>query len=113
MLCWIIDNIDRAGGVVTEVDNREEVISSMNGATFVAAPPVSVLLDQQLVETAKTTSDGVNKKDSFLEQTFFSTTCSSNAERLVIFPLDIRIKLATPTSGTHQTPSNDLAVRTY
>ena len=64
-------------------------------------PPLSILLDQQLAETSQTTSDGVNKKTSYLDQTLFGATCSVDKDGgLTLYPLDIRIRLDSPTAGT-------------
>lgn len=67
---------------------------------FLPVPPISILLDQQLNESTNTTSDGVNKKNMYMEQTLFSATCAANDDRLILFPLEVAVRLESPLSGT-------------
>ena len=66
---------------------------------FLPIPPLGVLLDQQLIETSTTTSDGVSKKTAYLQQNIFSTACTVDDDKLTLHPIDIRVKLASPNSG--------------
>jgi hypothetical protein len=56
------------------------------------------MLDQQLIETSTTTSDGEKKKASYLEQSHFAVACSMD-DALTLFPLDIDVKLDSPSAG--------------
>jgi len=74
-------------------------MESTDGHSFLNAPPISILLDQQLIETATTTSDGVSKKTSYLDQSFFAIACAVAENSLGLFPFDISVELDSPTSG--------------
>lgn len=76
-----------------------DAIAVLDDVTFLATPPLSVLLDHQLVETSQTTSDGIHKREAHLVQTLFSTLCAVSDSSLILYPLDVRIKLNSPTSG--------------
>lgn len=70
--------------------------------SFLPVPPVSILLDQELIETLTATSDGVQKKKSYLNQKLFAATCSADKDHgLTLYPLDIEIRLESPAAGTH------------
>lgn len=79
----------RAGGI----------IPSLNGVDFVPAPPLSVLGDQNLIETASRTSDGEKMKQAHTEQELFGICCSVGDEGLTLYGLDVTVQLDTPTSG--------------
>jgi len=89
-LLWIMAILLRAG----------EAVGSINGASFLPVPPVGILLDQQLVDTSTKTSDGVSKKTSYLTQSIFATACSATGDDLVLYPLDVHVRLDSPTAGT-------------
>jgi len=73
-------------------------------SSLLPVPPVSVLIDHQLVDTSHTTSDGVTKKISYLDQTLFGAMCSvDKVEGLTLFPLDIRIRLDSPAAFPKRT----------
>lgn len=74
-------------------------MESLEGHSFLRAPPLSVVLEQQMVETATKTSDGANKKSAFLTQSLFGVTCSVRDESLLLYPLEVNMKLDTPTAG--------------
>jgi len=78
--------VHRAGPAVQAIDGME----------FLAAPPISILIDQETVETATKTSDGMNKKATYLDQSLFSIACAVNDDGLTLFPLNINAKLDTP-----------------
>jgi len=77
-----------------------EAITSLDGVSFIPVPPVCFLLDQELTETTSTTTDGVIKKSAHLDQALFGIACSVDDENLTLYPVDIQVKLDTPTSGT-------------
>ena len=76
-----------------------EAIESIEGLNnLLQAPPISVLLDQQeVVETRKSTSEGV-KKASYIEQSLYSVACAVSPDGPVVLALDIVVKLDTPTA---------------
>jgi len=67
------------------------------------APPISVLIDQDVVETAQSTSDGTNKQSSFIDQSLFSLSCSISTNGPVLLPLDVSIKLDNPMATPERT----------
>ena len=80
---------DRAGDPLDRVD----------GVTLLNAPPLSVLLDQQLIETESKTADGEKKKTSYIEQHLFAIGCAATPECLTLYPIDISVHLDTPVAG--------------
>lgn len=78
----------RAGGPVEDVD----------GYKMLPAPPIAVLMNQQLTESYQSTSDGVNKKLTHIDQSLFAVTCAVDKTALTIFPLAISIKLDSITA---------------
>ena len=70
-----------------------------NGIRFLATPPLSILVDQELVERSETNRDGERKKDAHTTQELFAITCSVNNDGLTIYPIDIKVRLDTPSSG--------------
>jgi len=76
-------------------------LQPLEGIDFLAAPPISILIDQELVETATRTSDGTNKKTLYIDQSLFSIACAVNDEKLTLFPLNISAKLDTPFAFPH------------
>lgn len=66
------------------------------------------MVDQQLVETSTTTSDGVSKIASYMEQTLFCVVCSVTETSLTLLPLEINVKLDSPTSSKFLSTCFDL-----
>jgi hypothetical protein len=67
-------------------------------------PPISILLDQELVETSSVTQDGASRKDCHVSQSLFAIACSvSGDEGVVLHPLNVRVALASPSSGASVT----------
>lgn len=63
-------------------------------------PPVSLLLDQEVVESTRVTTDGIKKTNSCLSQSFFSIACVCNDDRgPSLVPLEIETQLASPTEA--------------
>ena len=77
----------------------------MDGIKLIPSPPLSVLLDQQLIENESQSLDGEKKKTSYLEQQLFGVGCSSTADALTLYPLDITVVLDNPVAGKLLTPS--------
>jgi hypothetical protein len=78
-----------------------ETLEPVGGVSFLAAPPVSIMLDQQLIETSSATSDGEKKKISFLEQSLFAIACCMD-DGPTLVPLDISVKLDSPSAGKYR-----------
>ena len=71
----------------------------VDGVALLNAPPLSVLLDQQLIENESKTADGEKKKTSYIEQHLIAIACASTAENLTLYPIDISVHLDTPVAG--------------
>ena len=67
------------------------------------APPISILVDQETVEISTATSDGTNKKTSFIEQSLFSLSCAVKEDGPVLLPFDVNVNLDTPTAFPQRT----------
>lgn len=80
---------DMAGKGVTE---------SVNGASLLNAPPVGLVLDQQMVETSSTTMDGVTKKKNHIKQSMFALSCTATEMGVTMVPLEIEVVLESPGS---------------
>jgi hypothetical protein len=78
-----------------------ETLGPVGGVSFLAAPPVSIMLDQQLIETSSATSDGEKKKISFLEQSLFAIACCMD-DGPTLVPLDISVMLDSPSAGKYR-----------
>ena len=81
---------NRAGGPIGQ---------KLQDIAFVPAPPLSIRLQQELVETSTTTSDGAPKKKSYLEQVLFALSCTMNDQGVMLVPLEIHTRLDTPASS--------------
>lgn len=80
----------------------------VDGIELLPAPPLSVLLDHQLIETETKTTDGDKKKTSFIEQNLFAIGCTATMECLTLYPVDVTVQLDTPISGTGLRLENQL-----
>ena len=78
-------------------------IESINGINLLGAPPVSILLGQDLIETSVMKSNGVSTKTSYLDQSLFSMACAVSDDGLCLFPLDVNVKLESPTAFPERT----------
>lgn len=74
-------------------------MDKVDGVSLLNAPPLSVLLDQQLIENESKTADGEKKKISYIEQQFFAIGCAANPENLTLYPIDISVHLDTPVAA--------------
>jgi hypothetical protein len=95
-VCHLSCNRSRAGEAITSVDGID--------ISFLAAPPISTLLDQELIETSIVASDGTAKKSSYLEQTLYAIACAVNENELKLFSLQVTVDLASPTAGMSLLP---------
>jgi hypothetical protein len=78
-----------------------DAIENLDGYKYLLAPPISVLLDQQIVETQQeqSISDVTRKKKSYIEQSLFAISCSVDKRTpLTLFPFHVTIKLDSITS---------------
>ena len=71
----------------------------VDGIALLPSPPLSVLLDQELIETETRGKDGERKKTSYIEQNLFAIGCTATTECLKLYPVDVTVHLDTPISA--------------
>ena len=76
-----------------------EPLEKVDGVTLLHAPPIAVLMDQQLIEKETKRADGEKVKTSYIEQELLAVACSATAEALTLYPIDISVHLDTPIAG--------------
>ena len=89
-----------ATGVAASPDMAGGNIETVEGISFLPAPPVSLLVDQQLIEKSSVTTDGEKKKQAYTEQELFGISCSVNADALTLYGTEMKVLLDTPSAGT-------------
>ena len=93
-----------AVGLDAVPDMAGEVMDSVEGMTMLQAPPISILIDQELVETSAATSDGGKKKTSYIDQSLFSLSCAmDDKDGPVLLPFDVTVRLDNPTAFPQRT----------
>mmetsp|Transcript_23496 Transcript_23496/g.65361 ORF Transcript_23496/g.65361 Transcript_23496/m.65361 type:complete len:869 (-) Transcript_23496:36-2642(-) len=85
-------------GINAVPDMAGETIDSMPGFSFFPTPPLSIVVDQQLIETSRTSSDGVSIKKSYLQQKLMGITFATSDQQLTLYPLDITVTIDNPSS---------------
>lgn len=75
----------------------------IDGNVLIEAPPISVLLDQEIAETINVATDGSSKKTSYIEQSLFSICCSIVDDGVVLIPHEINVNLESPASFPKRT----------
>lgn len=95
-----------ATGVTVTHDMAGDPLDKVDGVSLLNAPPLSVLLDQQLIENEKKRADGEKIKTSYIEQQLFAVGCSATAEGLTLYPIDISVHLDTPIAAPRRVNSN-------
>jgi hypothetical protein len=93
-------------GVATGVAAKPDMAggnleSPRNGFSFLAAPPLSLLIDQEMIETTERTSDGDKTQKIYAEQELFGTCCSVGDEALTLIGIKANMKLDTPSSSKY------------
>jgi hypothetical protein len=78
-------------------------IDTVDGYVFVKAPPIGIMLGQEMIETTIKKSEGVSAKKHHLEQSLLSFTSAANDDGLTIFPFSISVKLESPASFVERT----------
>jgi len=86
---------DMAGGILEP--NRS------NGKKFVPAPPLTLLIDQHMIETTQRTSDGDKTQKIYTEQELFGTCCAVDDAALTVYGLKVNTRLDTPSSVPNRT----------
>lgn len=87
---------DMAGGRLEPQLNGQNLEP---GLAFLAAPPLSLLVDQKVVESSLTTSDGDRVKSTFIEQELFGICCTvDDTKGLTLYGAEVKVKLDSPIS---------------
>lgn len=68
-----------------------------------ATPPLSILIDQHMIETTQRTSDGDKTQKIYTQQELFSTCCVVDDAALLVYGLTVNTKLDTPSSAPERT----------
>ena len=74
-------------------------IDTLEGTKLVSAPPVTIMIDQNLVENTTRTSDGEKKQQAHTEQELFGVCCSISDDALVLHAAEMTVKLDSPSAG--------------
>jgi hypothetical protein len=73
-------------------------MESIDGINLLGAPPVSIVIGQELVETSVMKSDGIIVKTSYVHQSLFSIACAVSDGALSLYPFDVTVTLESPTA---------------
>jgi hypothetical protein len=92
-----------ATGVAASPDMAGGNVDTLEGISFLPAPPVSLLVDQQLVEKSSVTTDGEKKKQAYTEQELFGISCSVDGDALTLYGTEMKVQLDTPSAGKFRT----------
>ncbi|KAL7580939.1 hypothetical protein ACA910_005756 [Epithemia clementina (nom. ined.)] len=84
-------------------DMAGEALESASGINLFPTPPLSILVDQQIMETTRSSSDGGSLKKCSLHQTLFALSFAHTNETLTIYPLHINVHLDTPSAVPRRT----------
>ena len=79
-------------------DMAGEALETASGIDLFPTPPLSIMLDQQVIESSKASSDGVSSKKMYLQQTLFALSFSCSSEALTLYPMTVSVHLDTPSS---------------
>jgi hypothetical protein len=74
------------------------VLETVVGEALLNAPPVGILLDQELMESSATSVEGIHSKRNYLKQSIFALSCVANESGVTMVPMEIEIVLDTPVS---------------
>ncbi len=87
-----------ATGVTPQVDMAGGPISCIDGRIFVPVPPLSILVDQNLVETTSRTTDGETISRAYTEQELFGVCCTADDSALILYGTILFVRLDSPVS---------------
>lgn len=91
-----------ATGVTPQVDMAGGPVPSLDGRAFLSVPPLSILVDQNLVETTSRTTDGEKINRIHTEQELFGVCCTSDDSTLTLYGTCIFVQLESPISVPHR-----------
>ncbi|GKY91663.1 hypothetical protein MPSEU_000138200 [Mayamaea pseudoterrestris] len=82
-------------GLGAVIDAAGDPVPAMDDLAFLPTPPISVFLDQELIE-AQVKTDAVTKKTSHVQQNFCSFVAAANDAFLKIVPLHVSMTVNSP-----------------
>lgn len=82
--------MNRGGGPLVELKDPN--------VTLINAPPLAIIVDQEIVQDQTVTSDGIARKSSHVDQILVGFSCSSSDDGVCIYPLDIEMMLPSPSA---------------
>ena len=94
-----LKSVFRTGGPLRPVDGKE----------LLPAPPVSVVLDQRMIQKALVASDGEKRKQSILEKDLFAVSCTVTDDAVTLCGFDVTIQMDSPTSSKCVRAVSDVA----
>lgn len=83
----------RAGSTIDSADGDDD------NKSYIPAPPVSVVLDQKVVQTDSVSNEGEKKKNAYLERDLFALWCSAADDGIRLYGAKVKVHLDTPYSG--------------
>lgn len=89
-------SLSAATGIAPQADMAGEAIAKVEDREFLLAPPLSLLIDQHIIETTARTSDGDKVTRSHTEQELFGVCCSADEAGLVLYGVSILVRLESP-----------------
>jgi hypothetical protein len=92
-----------ATGVAPQPDMAGGTVPIVDGRVFLPAPPLSILVDQNLVETTSRTSDGEKIKHAHTEQELFGVCCTTDEAALTLYGTTMFVRLDSPISIPNRT----------
>jgi hypothetical protein len=92
-----------ATGVAPQPDMAGGAVPAVDGKVFLPAPPLSILVDQNLVETTARTSDGEKTKNAHTEQELFGVCCTTDDAALTLYGSTMFVRLDSPISIPNRT----------
>jgi hypothetical protein len=91
-------SLNAATGVAPQADMAGGTITKIDGCDFLPTPPLSILVDQNMVETTSRTPDGEKVTETHTEQELFGVFCSANDSGVTLYGATILARLASPTA---------------
>ena len=87
-----------ATGIDASPDMAGESLGSLDGVDFIPVPPISLLIDQELIETSSVTTDGEKRHHAYTVQELFGVSCAAGDDNLTLYAVSMKMQLDTPTS---------------
>jgi len=91
-------SMNTATGVAAQPDMAGDPFGKIDGHEFLPIPPLSIMVDQNIVETTSRTSDGEKITRTHTEQELFCISCSANDTSLTLYGAVTHVRLESPTA---------------